>query len=163
VRTIGEPVDCERDDDYDGVVTACDNCILAVNPGQEDGDTDGVGDACDGCPLDSSKTEAGICGCGSPDEGDADGDGTLDCVDACPLDASKTGPGVCGCHVPDEDGDQDGVPDCLDLCPDADDNIFAPGCADAIPTVSTWGVVIMVLLLLLGAKLRFGVRPGESQ
>ena len=40
------------------------------------------------------------------------------------------------------DSDGDGVPDCL----------------GAIPTVSTWGLVVMTLLLLIVWKLRFG-RP----
>jgi hypothetical protein len=37
-----------------------------------------------------------------------------------------------------------------------DDAVFAPGCKDAIPTVSAWGMVVLTLLLLTGAKVHFG-------
>jgi hypothetical protein len=38
------------DGDTDGVGDFCDNCLLAVNPGQDDADFDGLGDLCDNCP-----------------------------------------------------------------------------------------------------------------
>jgi hypothetical protein len=63
-----------------------------------DGDHDGTNDCLDHCPLDSQKTEPGICGCGKSD-GDSDGDGAIDCFDGCPSDPSKTAPGICGCGV----------------------------------------------------------------
>jgi MYXO-CTERM domain-containing protein len=81
-----------------------------------DGDGDGTPDEADGCPADAEKTEAGVCGCGTPDA-DADGDGTLDCQDGCPADATKTEAGICGCGVADGDGDGDGIADCQDNCP----------------------------------------------
>ena len=89
-------------------------------------------------------------------EGDTDSDG-LDgaCGDECPLDADKYVPGLCGCGTPDVDTDGDGVPDCNDLCPGVDDDAFGPGCADAIPTVSQWGLVVLALLLLTVSKVRF--------
>ena len=59
-----------------------------------------------------------------------------------------------------EDSDGDGAADFVDLCPDVDDAIFGPECAGKIPTVSAWGVVILVLLLLTGGKIYFG-RPVE--
>ncbi|MEK6676336.1 MAG: IPTL-CTERM sorting domain-containing protein [Planctomycetota bacterium] len=60
-------------------------------------------------------------------EGDADGDG----ID-----------GICGdvCLGFDDriDDDNDGIPDCL----------------QTIPTVSTWGMIVLALLVLVGAKVR---------
>ena len=53
------------------------------------------------------------------------------------------------------DSDDDGVPDCIDQCTGVDDTIYAPECADAIPTVSEWGVAALALLLLVVAKLVF--------
>ena len=85
---------------------------------------------------------------------DTDGDGVCESDDGCPLDADKTDPGLCGCGVDEnDDSDGDGIPDCDDQCPGADDAIFAPDCVDAIPTVSSWGLVILALLLLTGGKL----------
>ena len=98
---------------------------------------------------------------GVPDifEGDLDDDGTIDACDGCPDDANKIEPGVCGCGVDDDlDSDDDGVPDCVDECPGVDDLLFAPDCAHEIPTVSTWGVIIMALLLFVGGKVLFGGR-----
>ncbi|MHC4697463.1 MAG: hypothetical protein ACYTFA_12040 [Planctomycetota bacterium] len=37
-----------------------------------------------------------------------------------------------------------------------DDPTFAPGCIAAIPTISSWGVIILTLLLLAGGKLCYG-------
>lgn len=49
--TIGP--DLAVDSEGDVVPDACDNCPVAVNPGQEDQDSDAIGDACDPCPSDS--------------------------------------------------------------------------------------------------------------
>jgi hypothetical protein len=56
----------------------------------------------DCCPDDPSKTEPGICGCGTPDS-DKDSDGVADCLDECPDDPKKTEPGTCGCGTADDD------------------------------------------------------------
>ena len=133
------------DDDCDGngIADAC----------ETDTDGDGTIDACDACPDDPDKIDPGVCGCNQPDT-DGDGDGTPDCVDGCPNDPGKIAPGVCGCGVSDAgDNDGDGVPDCVDQCPGVDDAVFAPECVGAIPTVSEWGLVVVALLLLIGAKL----------
>ena len=88
-------------------------------------------------------------------ETDSDNDGTIDVCDGCVNDPNKTDPGICGCGVSDlPDSDQDGVPDCVDVCPDLDD-IFAPDCNPAIPTVSEWGLVVLALMLLVLAKMSF--------
>jgi len=97
---------------------------------------------------------------------DPDGD-NLDaaCGDSCPNDAFKTEPGQCGCGVPDTDSDGDTVPDCDDQCPEQDDtrdfdNNNIPDCLEffPIPTVSTWGLLILTLLLGVAWKLAFGWR-----
>jgi hypothetical protein len=97
-------------------------------------------------------------------DGDADGDG-LDgaCGDSCPNDPAKFAPGLCGCGVSDFDSDEDMVPDCLDQCPGQDDLLDAnadgtPDCLEKspiIPTASTWGLVVLALVLLIAAKLVF--------
>lgn len=171
INEILDPRDCAGPDDTDGDGTRdeCDACpgdSTKDAPGQcgcgvpdTDSDGDGTADCRDGCPFDPNKVSPGICGCGNADD-DTDGDGTPDCNDGCPEDPEKTDPGICGCGVSDgADSDGDGVLDCVDLCPGLDDGLFAPGCADAIPTVSEWGVLILALLLLVGAKLYFGNRP----
>ena len=53
------------------------------------------------------------------------------------------------------DSDLDGALDCVDLCPGANDSLFAPGCADAIPAASTWGLIVLMLLFMVGAKVVF--------
>jgi len=134
------------DCDGNGVPDAC----------EEDSDGDGTIDACDGCPTDPNKTVPGVCGCNVPDT-DRDHDGTPNCIDGCPDDPGKIEPGVCGCGVSDSaDADGDTVPDCNDVCSGADDAVFAPECADAIPAASQWGLAVMTLLLLTAAKLYFG-------
>jgi hypothetical protein len=85
------------------------------NDGQVDSDGDGTGDACDVCPVDGSKIEPGVCGCGTADT-DTDGDLTADCLDACDTDPAKTEPGSCGCGIADTDTDGDLTADCLDAC-----------------------------------------------
>ncbi len=139
----------------------------------DDVDGDGVYELCgDECPNDPNKTEPGVCGCGVPDV-DTDGDGILDCLDGCPNDPMKSIPMVCGCGVGPMDGfdieqdtDADSIPDCVDVCPGEDDNanVNQNGVKDCledefIPTVSEWGLVVLALLLLVGAKVWFSRRP----
>jgi hypothetical protein len=103
--------------------------------------------------LSPDRNENGI-----PDESepDSDGDGTPDLCENCPFDPDKFEPGICGCGIPDVgDDDADGVLDCVDQCPNVDDAVFAPGCVDAIPTVSGWGLVVLTLLLLVAHKIHF--------
>jgi hypothetical protein len=93
------------------------------------------------------------------DTQDTDQDGYLDCADGCPSDPYKIEPGVCGCGVSeDADSDDDNVPDCADQCPGVDDDLFAPGCSEAIPTISGWGLLAAALLFLTAAKICFGRR-----
>ena len=88
----------------------------------------------------------------------ADGQGYREMVfDGCRFDPIKVVPGQCGCGVSetaDEDGD--GVADCVDQCSGADDAVFAPECATAIPTVGAWGLVVLALMLLAVGKVCFG-------
>jgi Leucine-rich repeat (LRR) protein len=85
-----------------------------------DTDGDGIPDSQDGCPIDGSKTEPGVCGCGISDN-DKDNDGTPNCNDDCDNDPNKTSPGICGCGVADTDTDSDGTPDCNDDCDNSKD------------------------------------------
>ena len=121
----------DEDADADGYTACggdCDDAVAAVNPDATemicdmadndcdpstedapDTDSDGTDDCTDGCIDDPDKTEAGICGCGTPDT-DSDGDGTPDCNDVCPMDNP-------------DDSDDDGTCDSADLCPGEDDTI----------------------------------------
>lgn len=78
----------------------------------------------------------GRCGDPCPNDffDDTDGDGLCDSVDDCP----KLNP---------NDADNDGTPDCLE--------------EPIIPTVSAWGMIILVLSLVIGARLIFfrGLKP----
>ena len=158
----------DTDSDGDGTPDCIDGCpqdpnkiapgICGCGVSDTDSDNDGTADCLDGCPQDADKIDPGICGCGVPDT-DSDNDGTPDCIDGCPNDPNKVQPGICGCAVDDNlDADDDGVPDCVDQCPGVDDAVFAPGCTDAIPSVSEWGLVIMGLALLVAGKIYFGRR-----
>jgi hypothetical protein len=70
--------------DGDGVLDINDNCIMAVNAGQEDaGDGDGVGDACDNCTTIANTDQRDTNGDGFGNRCDADfnGDGTVNLSD----------------------------------------------------------------------------------
>ena len=160
------------DTDSDGSRDECDLCDtdpLKTAPGQcgcgnpdTDTDLDGTANCNDLCPTDPGKIAPGVCGCGVSDV-DSDGDGTSDCQDGCPDDPNKTAPGTCGCGVSEGvDSDGDGILDCVDQCPGVDDAVFFPGCQGAIPTVSEWGMVVLALLLLAGAKVYFGRRTVQA-
>jgi hypothetical protein len=171
--TCDNPRFCDDpDDDGDGVRNDCDNCpddATKVGPGEcgcgvpdTDNDSDGVADCDDLCDSDPGKIDPGVCGCGVPDD-DTDHDGTEDCIDGCPTDPNKTAPGICGCGVAETgDSDLDGYLDCVDQCPGVDDDVFFPGCVGAIPTVNQWGLIVLGLLLLAGAKVYFGRRTSVA-
>ena len=171
------PQETPDDQDGDGVCAPEDQCPLdsgktapgVCDCGTPDTDTDGDGtaDCADGCPLDPNKVLPGVCGCGVSDA-DSDGDGVEDCREECPFDADKLEPGMCGCGVADDDTDGDTIVDCLDQCPGLDDRIDSdhngvPDCFERIPAVSTWGVIVLALLLLTAGKIAFGrqARPAE--
>ncbi len=163
----------DTDTDGDGTPNCNDGCPNNPNltsPGvcgcdSTDSDGDGTLNCADGCPNDPNKVAPGICGCGSP-ETDSDLDGTPNCNDGCPSDPNKTLPGTCGCGVSDGDTDGDGVADCNDVCPGGDDTVDNNGngtpddcdAGNTIPTVSTWGMIVMAMLLLTAGKLYFGRR-----
>ena len=102
-----------NDVDGDGLGSACDNCPLTPNAGQEDADGDGAGNVCDACPFafhDDSDADT-ICddidNCPAvanlgQQNGDADAFG--DACDPCPLDATN-------------DADADGACENVDNCP----------------------------------------------
>ncbi|MEK6674816.1 MAG: hypothetical protein AABZ47_04080 [Planctomycetota bacterium] len=107
-----------------------------------------AGTMCDG-DADGDGVDAA---CGDPCFGfpnvDADDDGFCDSADNCPVLIN-----------PDQsDYDNDTVGDACDLCPGQDDlldadNNFVPDCRQNIPTVSTWGMVVLALSLMTLSKL----------
>ncbi len=155
----------------------CGDAVVDTGEECDDGNT-ASGDGCGGsCRIEFGACCAGIAGSyavepdcldsggaffgynSTCDVPDTDADGLRDECDGCPEDPNKIEPGVCGCGRDDNaDSDGDGVPDCNDQCLGIDDAIFAPDCIDGIPTVSTWGLVILGLLLLVGHKIHFSRR-----
>jgi hypothetical protein len=101
------------------------------------------GDLCtvDNCVGGACKHVNTICGACCIDTGN--------CVDSVTLSDCLGFPGDNVFHGPgsdcDGDADNNGVDDSCGL-----------GRADQIPTVSEWGLVILALLLLTGAKIYFG-------
>jgi hypothetical protein len=94
-------------DTCDGLDNDCNG-----TPDDNDPDGDGTSDCLDDCPSDETKTEPGICGCGTPDE-DLDADNVIDCNDNCPSDPN-----------PDQlDVDEDGIGD---ECDDDEGDITGP-------------------------------------
>ncbi|MCH9002245.1 MAG: hypothetical protein IIC02_06695 [Planctomycetes bacterium] len=74
--------------------------------------------------------------------------------------------GPCGCGEPVFDSDGDSVPDGLDVCPLQDDTIDedldgAADCLSTIPATSTWGVIVLALLLMTAAKVDFRFRAKQ--
>ncbi|UCE59358.1 MAG: hypothetical protein JSU63_18190 [Phycisphaerales bacterium] len=156
-----EGYDDSLDADGDGVPDDCDICEGYDD--NQDADGDGTPDGCDGCPEDPFKIAPGICGCGIPDT-DTDNDGCPDCVDECPMNDLWCTEPACGCdstEYDNEDDDGDGFVNCFDTCAGVDDAEFGP-CDDAIPTVSTWGLVVLALLLLTFGKVFFNRRRAVS-
>lgn len=93
--------------------------------------------------LDKTCAEACVC------PSDIDGDGTCDFADQCPFDPNKIEPGICGCGVDDTiDENNDGVPDCLQVI--------------MVPTVSHWGILILMLSLFIMITLKFRRTPIHS-
>lgn len=116
------PDECDIDSDGDSVPDKCDVC-----PGfddLDDQDGDGLPRGCDPCPTNAR-------------DNDSDNDGVCFPADRCPKDPNKTEPGDCGCGRPDLDENGDGMSDCL---------------RGTIPTVSTWGLIILALSLMTLAK-----------
>ncbi len=100
-----------------------------------------------GITVDIGAYEVPFCG-----DGECEGDETsCNCSDDCgpaPMSEEPT----LTCHDA-KDNDCDTLTDCDD--PDCD---LEPLCMGIIPTVSQWGLVILTLLLLTGAKIAFGHR-----
>jgi len=136
---------------------------------QFDSDGDGILDGSDGCPQDSNKSEPGLCGCGVADS-DMDGDGIVGCLDPCPIDPLNDADhdGLCADADPCpldlfNDSDGDGICNSADRCAGQDDTIDLdgngiPDC-NQIPTVSSWGLIIMGLLLMTAYRVRMGMNP----
>lgn len=75
------------DEDNDGVIDNCDNCLGIANTDQADTDGDNIGDACDNCPTSYNPDQSDIDGNGTGDPceyicGDANGDGQPNVGDA---------------------------------------------------------------------------------
>ena len=70
--------------------------------------------------------------------------------------------------VTHDNSDGDLIADCFDQCAGLDDRIDTdhngvPDCFERIPTVSTWGVIVLALLLLTAGKIAFGRLPKPAE
>jgi hypothetical protein len=131
-------LNCDRDDDGDGVTDSLDNCPVVANPIQENSDGDAMGDACDNCVSVANSNSADGDGDGvgnacdnctaafNPTQADIDHDMRGDACDNCPVDANGS----------QADVDFDGVGDACDNCPglanagqvDTDTDVFGDAC-----------------------------------
>jgi len=98
------PADSEDDGDGDGICGDVDNAPFTSSLDLNDADMDGVGDVADNCVSDANPAQRDLDGdtLGDACDTDLDGDGLDDGVDA--------------------DRDDDGIPTAADLCPDVPDD-----------------------------------------
>jgi Thrombospondin type 3 repeat len=169
----------QEDGDSDGAGDVCDNCINISNPDQANGDGDSKGDVCDSNPLsndDENDPDAdGVYGIvdNCPDVAnatqiDSDSDGVGNACDNCTnhsnsgqFDCDDDGIGdVCAVATglsPDCNSNQ--TPDSCDLTLgnsfDADGDGAPDDCIAIIPSISDWGLFVLVLLLLVAATIIF--------
>jgi hypothetical protein len=148
-------ITCSDDGDFDedGIPDEEDNCPDHYNPDQQDTDGDGVGDVCDNCPNDYN-----------PFQMDCDEDGEGDICDADTIDLDGDGFACDNCpetpNASQENSDNDSHGDACDNCPNADNEDQAdsdddgigdvcelPSAAD-IPTLSEWGLIIFMTIIL---------------
>jgi hypothetical protein len=135
----GMPPDCS-----DGVDCTVDACIAAVDHCTHEANDSACADTDDctneSCTLDGCVIENDKCG-------------------ACCLAAGPCMPMVTAGRCSDAPGAFQGVGSvCTGLDGDGDGVEDACDIVDTIPTVSEWGLVVLALLLLTGAKIRFGYR-----
>jgi hypothetical protein len=104
-----------------------------------------------GIAVDIGAYETPNCGDGNCDGGED----SCNCSADCGLAAHTEQVGsTCNDGI---DNDCDAATDCADSDCGPD-----PTCMGIIPTVSEWGLVILALLLLTGAKVYFGHQPGRA-
>jgi len=157
ILDAGEECDDGNTIDGDGCQGDCQNPECGdgiLDPGEEcdDGNTiDG-----DGCQGDCQNPE---CGDGILDPGEQCDDGNNVGGDGCSATCRSE---ICGNNVLDPGEECDGTANqncesgvCLSNCTCETDG-------EIIPTVSEWGLVILSLLLLCGAKVYFGRRDGMT-
>ena len=151
VQTGVEECDDANGSNTDACTNACDNAACGdgfIQPGEDcdDGNatnTDACTNACDNARCGDGIVRGGFEQCDDGNNVDDDG-----CTNAC------TSP-ICG------DGIVQAGEECDGLSADACGGACLPDCTcepSAIPTMSEWGLAVMALLLLIGAKLYFGRR-----
>lgn len=178
--TVCRPADgdCDLAESCDGTGPDCPADSVAPSTTEcrsTAGDCDEA-ENCDGvnvdCPVDDFNTGA-TCrpSTGPCDPAELCGGASVDCPPSLIITGCANDDGCCpaGCNANNDD-------DCSSICGngiveegeqcDDGNSIDGDGCSavcilegpDAIPTVSAWGLAILSLLLLIGAKLRFRVR-----
>ncbi len=165
----GTSADCNENDVPDECDAPCAGDSTCI-----DCNANGVADVCDlnretsfDCTRNRVPDECDIEGCaGDPVCSDCNGNAVpdgceLDCdLDGLPDDCDGPCTGACCDHDPFH-GCMDGVAAAQCTCPDCQwtpngscGEIECP--RDSIPAVSSWGLAVLALSLLIGAKLRFG-------
>ena len=137
----------ERAEACDGLSSGCDQGFTPCEPD---------------CSCPPGSTSPGTCGdnvVNLPGE-ECDGADDFACTGQCQTDCMCPVPGtVCGDNVREGTEQCDGMDDaaCPGLC---QANCTCSG--EPIPTVSEWGMVILMLSLLVGIKLKFGRRSTQG-
>ncbi|MEK6675716.1 MAG: hypothetical protein AABZ47_08685 [Planctomycetota bacterium] len=101
----------------------------------------------DGSPCTNDLCDTGTCIHPPNPLLDGDADGLCDSDDNCPAVSNSD----------QTDADNDSVGDACDVCPGQEDLLDSdangtPDCLQFIPTTSTWGMIVLALVLLVGAK-----------
>ena len=174
--TTAEVCDGSQDEACPGLCHPAGHAFACECPSCGDGDINGAED-CDGgvcCTAGCGFDTSSVCrpSTGACDPAESCGGAGSDCPPDVTITTCNSDDGCCpaGCNANDDNDCAaicgNGVVESSEVCDGADDSACPGACATdctcpvvgSIPTVSTWGLVALTLLLLAGAKVYFGRR-----